>query len=204
MTRREAARRGAVTGALWSAALSSLLAAVRTTGYARGGFALAYALFDWKVFGSTPLRAIAAVVLAAAVVGAAFGLLARWISAPAGARAALLALASLPAPPLVLATALTIVWVPTAARESLAAVALVPGGAFLFAVQLTPMALRVAVPAAILAALMLEGWTRPESRGRGGLANPRARRLSMQVLVAVTVALTTFAALRWDRVAPDP
>ncbi len=201
MTRRQAARRGAVTGALWSAALVSLLAAVRTTGYARGGFALAYALFDSKVFGSTPPRVIAAVVSAAAVVGAALGLLARLIAAPAGARAALLALASLPVPPLVLAIALTIAWVPTAARESLTAVALVPWGAFLFAIQLIPMALRVAVPLAILAALVLEGWTRPEARGRGGLANPRVRRLSMQVLAAVTVALATFAALRWDRVA---
>jgi hypothetical protein len=199
MTRREAAGRGLATAALWAAVLLSLLGAVYTTRHVQGVFTLADVLFDPTAFSSSPVYVVLASLLGAGLVGAGFGLLARRLTAPAFARAVLLSLASLPALYVVLAVALTIIWVPQAAQEDLVSVLLVPVGSFLYAAYGMVVAVPVAVPPAILAALMLEGWTRPEAAGQGGLARPRVRRWATQGIVAVTVALITFAAFRWPK-----
>lgn len=179
--------------------LLSLLAAMKSTRHVQGAFALADVLYDPTAFSSSPAYVVLASMVGAGLVGAGLGLLARRLTAPAFARAVLLSLASLPALYVVLAVALTIIWVPQAAKEDLVSVLLVPVGSLLYAAYGMVTAVPVAVPPAILAALMLEGWTRPEAMGQGGLARPRVRSWAMQGLVAVTAALIAFAAFRWPK-----
>jgi hypothetical protein len=93
----------------------------------------------------------------------------------------------------------SIIWVPQAAKKGVVTMLLVPVGSLLYAAYGMVMVVPVAAVPAMLAAVMLEGWTRPDEQRQRGTADPRVRRWTMQVLTAVTVALTTFAAFRWPR-----
>ncbi len=199
MNRRRAASRGALVAVLWASALLALLAAVKTTRYAHGVFALADALFDPKAFQAGPARVVAASLVAAAVVGAGVALLARRVAAPVWTRAVLLALMSFPALYVLIAVALTLIWIPNAAREDLTAVTLVPVASLLYAAYGMVMVTPVAALPAVFAAVMVEGWTRPESDRATGLAHPAVRRWVTQIVLAITAALATFAAFRWPR-----
>jgi hypothetical protein len=201
INRQRAAGRGALVAALGASALLALLAAVKTTQYAHGVFALADALFDPKAFQAGPARVVAAVLAASAVVGAGVALIARRVIAPAWTRAVLLSLVSFPALYVLVALALTLIWWPNAAREDLTAVALVPVASLLYAAFGMVMVAPVAALPAVLAAVMLEGWTRPEDGAISavGLGHPAVRRWVMYVVIAVTVVLATFATLRWPR-----
>jgi hypothetical protein len=199
MNRRRAAGRGALVAVLWASALLALLAAVKTTRYAHGVFALADALFDPKAFQAGPVRVVSASLVAAAVVGAGVALLARRVGAPGWNRAILLSLVSFPALYMLIALALTLIWLPNAAKEDFTAVPLVPVASLLYAAYGMVMVAPVAALPAVFAAVMVEGWTRPESDSTTGLARPGVRRWVMKVVLAATAALTTFAAFRWPR-----
>jgi hypothetical protein len=184
---------------LWAAALLALLAAARATQLTDGLFALADPFFEPRAFSSSPAYVVAASILASALAGAGLGLIGRRLMGRALVRSLLLAVFSLPALYVLIALALTILWIPQTAKDGFTAALLTPVGSLPYAAYGMVLAAPIAAPPAILAALMLEGWTRPEDRGQGGLANPRLRRWTMHLLVAATAAFTTFAALRWPR-----
>ena len=194
-----AATKGAIVGALWAAVLLAFLAVIETMRQAHGVFALAEVLYEPKAFDTSPMLVVGASVSAAATVGAAFGKLALRVVAQARTRAMLLALAAFPALYVVLALALTIIWVPKAAKEGFVATILVPIGSLLYAAYGMVMVVPVAVIPAVLAAVMLEGWTRPDGQGRHGTAHPRVLRWTMGALIVLMVALAAFAVLQWPR-----
>ena len=199
VSRGDGAKRGAMVGAVWASALLSLLAFLKATQNAHGIFTLANPLYDPKAFSTSPTVVVAASVVAAAVVGAGLGLVAVRMTSTASARALLLVLASVPSLYVLLVVALTIIWVPQAAREDFTAVLLVPVGSLLYAAYGMVMVVPVAALPAALAALMLEGWTRPESQGQGGMANPRVRRWSLGLVAVVAVTLAAMAVSRWPK-----
>jgi hypothetical protein len=112
---------------------------------------------------------------------------------------AILLLAAFPALYVLVVLVLTLLWLPSAAGEDLTAVLLVPVASLLYAAYGMVMAAPVAALPAVLAAVMVEGWTRPEGRRATGLAHPTVRRWAMQVVLAGAAALATFAAIRWPR-----
>jgi hypothetical protein len=193
------ATRGAIVGATWASVLLALLAAIKTTRYAHGGFAIADVLFNPESFNSSPGLIVGASVCAATVVGAAFGRIASRMTSPAKTRAALLVFLSFPALYLVLALALTIIWAPQAAKQGGVSILLLPVGSLLYAAFGMVLVVPVAAVPAILAAVMLEGWTRPDGQGRHGTADPGVLRLTMQALIVVMVVLAAVAAFRWPQ-----
>lgn len=159
-----AAWRGAFVSTLWAAALLALLASLRVLGRHDGIFTVADPLFDGKAFQARPGLVVAASILAAALVGAIFGALARRVNAPASVRAIILVLASFPALWVLIAVALSLIWLPQAANADLLSAALfLPLGSLMYAAYGMVMVVPVAALPATLAALMLEGWTRPEA-----------------------------------------
>jgi hypothetical protein len=201
VSRRGAAARGAAIAALWASALLAFLAAVRTTPYAAGRhFVLSVVLFDsTALLDTAPVLVAIIAVATAALVGAILGVFAERLTGSGTARAAVLAVASLPALYVVVALSWIIIWLPYAPEHDLRDTLLMLVWSLVTAAVGMVMVLRVAVIPAVLAALMLEGWTRPAREGQGGLARPGVRRWVLHVLVAVTAALTTFAFLRWPK-----
>jgi len=78
-------------------------------------------------------------------------------------------------------------------------VLLFPVGSLLYAAYGMVMVVLVGALPAVLAALMLEGWTRPESQGQGGMANPRVRRWPLGLVAVVAVTLAALAVSRWTK-----
>ena len=187
--------------ALWASALLAFLAGVHTTRYAAGRcFMLSTVLFEPKALLDTgPALVVIISVAAAACVGGFLGVFAERLTGSGTARALVLAVASLPALYVVVALSWMIIWLPLAPKHDLTSALLVPVWALVYAAFGMVMVLPVAVVPAVLAVLMLEGWTRPDGEGQGGLARPGVRRWVTDVVVALTAALTTFAFFRWPK-----
>ncbi len=201
MSRRDAALRGAGTAVLWALLAVALLASIGegVRGGPSGGRVEAIAeMFLELMEGSGPLVVTGVVVSMSAIVGAGMGLLAARLRLNATMRAVVLALAALPALWLVIAGAWTLLFFPWVVEEPASApwflvVAFFYSGVSIF------VAAPVLVTPAVLAAVLLEGWTRPEQLRQTGLANPTLRRRILWVLVMLVSALTTFAARGWFR-----
>jgi hypothetical protein len=134
-----------------------------------------------------------------AVTGAALGLVSGRLRLRPSLRVAVLAVASIPTLWLVVAATMLLASLPAAAAENPAALAWAPVGALYFSAFAVVFAAPVLVAPAVLAAVLLEGWTRPEELARTGLAAPELRRRVLLVLLTAAAAVTTFAALTWLR-----
>ena len=202
--RRDAALRGAVTALLWSAASVALLASIAVAALARrsarGNFEeFAGVLLD-NMQGAGPFAVTMAVLVVSAMAGGVMGLLARRLRGTVAWRCGFLILAAVPVLWLVVAGAWALAWLPKVIAEQPRALVWMPVGALWF----SGIGIVVAAPALLLptalAAVTLEGWTRPDTLPQTGLARPGLRRRVLLVLVVLVAALTTFAALNWSRV----
>jgi len=209
MSRWEAARRGAVTAVLWAVVTFALLACIgeMVAGLHRpaqnmvAGFA---EVFHDNMRDAGPLIVAAALLVVSSVTGAVMGLLARRMLLTAVRRVVLLALAALPALWLVVGATWALGWVPRLVVDEPTNLLWLPLGALWFAAIGIVVAAPALVVPAVLAALALEGWTRPEGLPQTGLARPATRRWVLRGLLAAAAALTTFATLNWWRVGAAP
>jgi hypothetical protein len=209
VTRGEAARREAVVAVLLAAVtlallacLSELVPAVRDSAqYLVEPFAGALV---GNMQGDHPILVAAVLLFVAEVTGAALGLMARRLRLRVIPRVVVLALAVLPALWIGLAMTLMFVWVPRLMTLEAKKLMTAPVGALWFAGIGVIFASPVLAAPAIFAALLLEGWTRPEALPQTGLARPKARRWLLRGLGAAATAFTTFAALNWWRVGATP
>lgn len=146
-----------------------------------------------------PLGVVAGGVTASAALGAAMGVFAKRVRGSPARRGVVTFLAGVPVLWFVIAiTITTMVLLPAMVTRSpevplvgyllvallWATMGLVPGAPFL-------------APALIAAALILEGWTRPESLPQTGLARTRLRTGVLIAFSVVAAALTTLAILNW-------
>jgi len=139
---------------------------------------------------------VASLAASAALLGALVGRAGlRLVGSPLR-RVAVLVLMAIPALSVSVAIALLLLLAPRAATAGLSALAVLPFGCLLYAVIGTVFMLPTAIVPMAISALLIEGATRPAGQGQGGLANPGVRRLTLQILVAATVACGTFAWLR--------
>lgn len=195
-TRRQATWAGAAYAAVSAIAyLAGVAAASVVAGnhwlLAVPRFALDPQMFDLPV----PITA-AASVASAALLGTLVGRLAFRLAGSPLRRVALLVLAAIPALYLAVAMAMLLLWAPHAVKAGLSALTVLPFACLLYAVIGTIFMLPTAILPMVFSALLVEGATRPAALGQGGLAAPAARRLALQILVAMAVACATFAWLR--------
>lgn len=200
VTRGTAAIRGAFVAILWAAVLLGFLAVITVTHNNRSVFGVADLLFGPRAVHGTPIVVMLASLTAAALVGAGLGALAIQITAPVPVRAVVLVLVSFPALWVQIAVALSLIqFGREAARGHATSALLVPFESLLFAAYGMVIFIPVAAVPALLAALMLEGWTRPESHPQTGLARPAVRRSVARVVMALAAALAAFALRGWRK-----
>jgi hypothetical protein len=192
------AMRGALLGTFWASALLSLLALVKTMPWAPHTNALLTTLFGPpKAHPTVPVGLLFLCIAVAAVVGAGLGSIAVRITGTARRRLRAILILSIPALYFYMLVMVIVNGALEAAGKGLDQLLALPFmavfGAIVGAVMVVPVA---GLPLG-LAALMLEGWTRPESLGQGGMANPGVRRWSLGLVAFVAVTLAVSAASRW-------
>jgi len=205
MSRSGAALRGAASATLAAAVVLPLVVTVDRNAllFEPAMLVRAFAeILHENLPSATPLTITAGYLLAVAAAGALMGVLAKRVRARAPARFVILATAALPALWVVVASTWTVIWLPNMLRQEPRLLPSVPLAAFWFTALALLYAAPVLVVPAVLAALVLEGWTRPEMLPQTGLARPELRRWILLGLVTVATAATTFAALNRSRANP--
>lgn len=208
MSRWVAARRGAVTAVLGAVVALGLLVCIGEVVHGENGGGVV-AMFAGIVLDLThragPLAFTLDVVCASTLTGAWMGVLAARLQYSALRRVVVLSLATLPALWVIIAVAwagLTVL--PHAAVEAPSNLLTSSVGALWFALIGMVFGAPSLILPALLAAVVVEGWTRPDTLPQTVLARPAARRWVLRGLVAAAAALTTFAALNWWRVGGSP
>jgi hypothetical protein len=195
-TRRQAAWTGASYAAVSAVAYLAGVAAASVVAGSHWSLAAPRLALDPQAFAlPVPIR-MAASVASAAFTGALIGRLAHRLSGSPLRRVAVLVLVAVPALLLSVATVLTVLFAPHVIKTGLAALAVLPFACLLYAAFGTVFMLPTAIVPIVICALLVEGATRPAELGQGGMAAPAARRLALQILVAVAVACGTFAWFR--------
>lgn len=152
-----------------------------------------------------PLLVCGVLVAVSATTGAVMGLVAGQLrSGVVVRRVVVLAVAALPAIWVVFGATWALAWLPHLIIDAPTKLLWVPAGVIAYATIGVVVAAPVLVVPAVLAVVLLEGWTRPQTLPQTGLARPEARRWLLRGLVAAATALTTFAALNWWRVGASP
>jgi F0F1-type ATP synthase assembly protein I len=196
VSRRAAAVAGAAHAVGGAGILLSSVAAARAAGvrhWSLEGVEMLFPSPSGKAFEVAAAYAILASLVASTLVGLALGVLARRLTASIARRIVVLAISTVPALYLIVAVALVLIFAPQVARQGARELAEVPGVVLIWSVFGTVMVLPAALLPAVASVLMLEGRTRPSALGQRGLANPAVRRRILQLLLAVTAALLTFA-----------
>ncbi len=189
-------------GALWSAMLLALLALVRTLAWTPPANAVLIALFGpplgqpgGQLVVHTGL--LAASVAVASAVGAGMGGIAAGLGGTGLRRSGLLLILSIPALYLfvyVMFVGSTASEVARAGLDQLVALPFMAVfGAVVGVVNVLPF---VALPL-VLAALVLEGWTRAPSAPPGGMSRPAVRATSIGLVAAAGLGMAALAAARW-------
>lgn len=146
-----------------------------------------------------PLAVVVVLVGASVVTGGVMGRIAARLRGSRLRRIVMLSLVAVPALWIIVAATWAVGWAPRVIAEEPAKMLWMPLGALWFAtIGIVVGAPLLALPV-VFAAVLLEGWTRPEALPQTGLARPGLRRAVLLTLAAVAAALTTFAALNWRR-----
>jgi len=193
--------RGGLVGVLFASALLAVLAAAHASGLDEHDLLRVAHVFFVRTDGYPPYPPILAIasVLAAFLVGAGLGMLGQRLRLRPRTRGVVLILVSIPAlyVLIVIAEGIGLVAASLVGQWTVAPVLATLLLPFFLGVYGTAATLPVALLPVILAAFMIEGWTRHEANEPTGLARPVSRGRVVAIVLVVTAGLAGFAIVRW-------